>query len=456
MTFEVNGVDQRHWIEALYVQGGGKMKKILLIGLLIASMSFFGHLSASFSHAEDEVRIGVIYPLTGALAKTGVELRQLYLTLQEVINNKYPDWDMDIAATEGLPNLGRAKVKYFFGDHAVSPEKGIAEAERLITIKKCIALNGTYNSSVAAAISTTTERMKIPFVVTDASSPALTERGLKWLFRTWISDADYTRVLFDTVRDVFEPMAGRKLQKLALLHEDSMFGQDSAKMAMELAKERGYTVVEDLSFKTGTTSLSTEVMKLKSAQPDWIISTLFISDALLAVRTFEELNYQPPVHLSHNAGTAEMEFIRMVGDKAEGVCTRSGMSPDLVNLKPDAARFEALYKKLFDYPEDAEINPTYYHIFSGAYTLLYAINQAGTTDPEKLRKTLASITVPDKDILAPTVGGGFRFNEKGHNIGSVPLVAQLQSKNYWTIYPMEFATKKAIYPIPRWEELKGK
>jgi hypothetical protein len=42
---------------------------------------------------------------------------------------QHPDWDMKLAATEGLPNLGGAKVEFIFGDHGNSPEKGIAEAE---------------------------------------------------------------------------------------------------------------------------------------------------------------------------------------------------------------------------------------------------------------------------------------------------------------------------------------
>lgn len=425
----------------------GKVISVLIIGILFACTSF---IVPSVQAEPKEVRIGVIYPLTGPLAKTGVELRQIYLTLEEVINNKHPDWGMEMAATSGLPRLGGAKVKYIFGNHAMSPEKGIAEAERLITIEKCVALNGTYNSSVAAAISTTTERMKIPFVVTDASSPVLTERGLKWLFRTWISDADYTKVFFDAVRDVFEPAAKRKLQKVGLIYEDSLFGQDSAKAIKQLAKERGYTVVADVPFKTGTTSLVTEILKLKSAQPDWIASTLFISDALLFVKTCEQLDYQPLVHVSNNAGTSETEFIRLMGNKVTGLCSRTGMNADLVKSKPDAAKFEALYKKLFNIPKDATINPTYYHVFSGAYTLLYAINKAGTTDPEKVRETLESIMVPDKDILAPTVGGGFHFNNKHHNIGSVPLLVQMQEGKYWTIYPKKFATTKAIYPLPPW------
>ena len=416
---------------------------VSFIGILVLSIAFVNSPSLS---QEKEVRIGALYPLTGAAAKTGVEVRRLYLTLQEVINNKYPDWNMELAATEGLPNLGGAKVKMIFGDHAMSPEKGMAEAERLISSEKCVALIGTYNSSVAAAVSTVAERMKIPFVATDASSPSLTERNLKWFFRTTIKDTDYTKAFYDAVKEIFELKAGRKLTKLGLMYEDSLWGQDSAKVAKQLAQERGYQVVVDLPFRTGTTSLATEVQRLKAAQPDWIATNLFISDALLFVRTCEELNYQPPIHLSHGTGILEVEFLRMMAGKAEGYCSRLPMNADQGKFKPDLERFTALYKKLFDYPPDTVINPALASSFSGGYTLLYAINKAGSTDPQKILNALETIMVPDKNILAPTVGGGFHF-DKITNIGSVPLIAQMQGGTYWTIFPKQFATREAVYPM---------
>jgi branched-chain amino acid transport system substrate-binding protein len=63
------------------------------------------------------------------------------------------------------------------------PQKGRAEAERLITQEKVCAILGTYQSAVAVTISQICERYQIPFLSADNSSPSLHRRGLKFYFR---------------------------------------------------------------------------------------------------------------------------------------------------------------------------------------------------------------------------------------------------------------------------------
>ncbi len=79
-----------------------------------------------------EVVIGVIYPLSGASAQIGVDAQKAFETAAELINGNY-DYDLALAKGEGLPGLGGAKVRLVFADHQADPQKGRAEAERLIT-----------------------------------------------------------------------------------------------------------------------------------------------------------------------------------------------------------------------------------------------------------------------------------------------------------------------------------
>src|SRR5258708_1795214 len=94
-----------------------------------------------------EVVIGVIYPLSGASAQIGVDAQKAFETAADLINKSY-DFDLPLAKGEGLAGLGGAKVRLVFADHQADPQKGRAEAERLITQEKVCAIIGTYQSAV--------------------------------------------------------------------------------------------------------------------------------------------------------------------------------------------------------------------------------------------------------------------------------------------------------------------
>jgi branched-chain amino acid transport system substrate-binding protein len=110
-----------------------------------------------------EVVIGVIYPFSGASAQQGVDAQKAYETALDIINNNH-DYKLPLAKGEGLPSLEGAKVRLVFADHQSDPQKGRAEAERLITQEKVCAVIGTYQSAVAVTVSQLCERYGVPFM----------------------------------------------------------------------------------------------------------------------------------------------------------------------------------------------------------------------------------------------------------------------------------------------------
>src|ERR1700755_3265864 len=98
-----------------------------------------------------DIRIGLTYPLSGNAAQIGVDAQKAFETAAEVINNNY-DFDLPMAKGAGLPALGGAKVKLIFADHQSDPQKGRAEAERLITQEKVCAVVRTQQKSVGGPL----------------------------------------------------------------------------------------------------------------------------------------------------------------------------------------------------------------------------------------------------------------------------------------------------------------
>ena len=111
----------------------------------------------------NEIVIGALYPLSGASGASGVDARHALETAVDVINTSM-DLDLPLAKSAGLAGFDGAKVTVVYADHQGDPQKGRAEAERLITQRNVAALIGVYHSSVAATVSQTAERYAIPFL----------------------------------------------------------------------------------------------------------------------------------------------------------------------------------------------------------------------------------------------------------------------------------------------------
>ncbi len=413
----------------------------------MAVAAFLSLVSAPSAQTK-EVVIGVLYPMTGPVAQIGIDSVNAVKVALDIINNDM-NINVPLGKGAGLPNLGGAKVRIVVVDHQGKPDIGLAEAERLITQEKVHALFGAYFSSVTNTASQVAERMGIPMLNADSSSPALTERGFKWFFRTGPHDGHFSLAMFDFMRDL-EKKRGLKFKSVAILNEDTQFGADSAKVQEELAKKYGYEVVAKIPFRTGTTSLDAEIGRLKTANADVVLPSLYTSDAILLTRTARNLDYNPKMIIAQNAGYTDPRFVTEMGKEAEGAITRAPFALDLAARKPLIPLINDMFKKLSG---GRDISDVPSRVFTGFLTLADAINRAGSTDPAAIQKALRETNIPpDQLIMMPWTG--VKFDEKGQNAGVRAILQQLQGGSYHTIYPFELATKEPIYPIPAWSQRK--
>ena len=91
-------------------------------------------------------------PLSGPFAQPGRDVLAAAKGAQDIVNNKH-DLDLPLARTEGLPNLGGAKIELVVADHQGKPEIGRGEAERLSSREKGVARCGADHISGSAAAS---------------------------------------------------------------------------------------------------------------------------------------------------------------------------------------------------------------------------------------------------------------------------------------------------------------
>jgi branched-chain amino acid transport system substrate-binding protein len=396
-----------------------------------------------------EVVIGLPYPLSGPTASAGVDEKHVYELFADMVNGKEAMLPGAFyQKLKGLPGVGGgARLRLVFVDHQGKPDIGQSEAERLITQEKVHALIGAWQSSVTATTSQVAERMGLPFLNSESSSPGLTRRGFKWFFRTSPHDEHFSQAMFDFLADL-QKKKGLKLETVAISHEDTLFGTDSGKFQRALAQKYGYKIVADFAYRANATSLTAEVQKLKAANPDVWLPTSYQSDAILFVRTMKELDWNPKLIIAQNSGHIDPKFIEATGKDSDGYLSRSPFPSDRMDQSPLSKALNPGYrtrsgKDIYDLPARA---------FTGIVTLVDAINRAGSTDPEAIRKALVATDIKPENLIMPWTG--VRFDETGQNVGVRAIIMQLQGGKYQTVWPFEMATRDVVYPIPRWSERK--
>ena len=386
-----------------------------------------------------EVVIGVIYPLSGSSAQIGVDAQKAFETAADIINKDY-DFKLPLAKGEGLPGLGGAKVRLVFADHQADPQKGRAETERLITQEKVCAVIGTYQSAVAVTVSQTCERYQIPFLSADNSSPSLHRRGLKFYFRASPHDEMFSKAMFDFFDAIKKK--GTNIETLALFHEDTIFGTDSANAQTKLASERGYKIVADIKYRANSPSLTAEVQQLKAANADVLMPSSYTTDAILLVKTMGELGYKPKNIMAQDAGFSEKALYDAVGDRLEGAISRGSFSLDLAEKRP----MVGLINEMFKAKSGKDFNDYTSRQFMGLILMAEAINRAKSTDGEKIREALAATDMPGDVTIMPWKR--VKYDEMGQNNDADPVLLQYVGKKFVTIAPEQVAVSEAVWPMP--------
>jgi branched-chain amino acid transport system substrate-binding protein len=413
----------------------------------IAQVGFAMSLCLS-AHAQQEIRIGVIYPFTGAAASTGAELKSALELAADIINNGAKGIpNLPFSAGGGLPNLKGAKIKLIFADHQGNPQVGATETERLISQEKVVAVVGAYFSNVTATSSQVAERYRIPYLNPESSSATLTARKFKWFFRTTPHDDLFVHNFYEFLKDL-EAKKGVKVSRLGIFNENTLWGNETTKLETKLAQEKGYQIVKAIAYPAKSTQLTSEIQSLKSGNPQVVMQSSYLGDAIMSMKTYRELGFSPDMILANNAGFTDTEFIRTLGSDADFVITREVWSLDLAKNNPLIKQVNDLFYSRYKINFTGNSSRT----FTGLMALADAINRAGATEPEAIRKALVETNIPGSKLIMPWKG--IRFDETGQNALGAGILVQIIDGKYHTVWPFDLATRDIVWPMPKWEQRK--
>lgn len=375
--------------------------------------------------AQGTIKFGALYPFSGSLALLGDE--------------SFRGFEIAVEERNAAGGIDGRKIEFVKGD-AVDPNQAVGEARRLTSVDKVAAVFGTYSSSLSLAATQVTELAGVPYFEMGAISDPITERGFKYVFRSNPTARDFAVQTVDAVVDAVAPAVGITAGdlKVAIIHEDSLYGQTVSGFQKTRAKEKGLNVVEVLPYSAKAVDLTPVILRLKSAGADVVLATAYQNDAVLFFRQMKDQNFKPKAIIGAGGGHSLRDTMLAIGaENMEGTLdvdfTQYATNP---KAAPGLEEFKAKYKAKY------AMEPRSGHSlanYMGAKVFFDAIAAAKSTDADKVRAQVLKVDIPAGQT--PT-GWGAKFSEQGQNTRAQPFLMQWQGGNLVTVFPEAAAVAK--------------
>jgi branched-chain amino acid transport system substrate-binding protein len=367
------------------------------------------------------IKIGILQPVTGALAQDGEYGR---LGAEIALN--------ELNAVGGIKSMGGAKLEMVFGDARSNPEGGTAEVERMQG-EGVAAIVGGFASPIVLASSQAASRYDIPYICDVGVSDQIVSRGLKNTFRFGPGFGAVTSTALENLVKLNDA-AGKPAKTVVIVHEDGLFGSGMAKLLQTQLPPRGFEILETIAHPTPSRDMSNVALRIRALNPDLVIPSSYYAEFVLLARTMQQQRIRPKgVYAILNGAASNFRFVREFADAANLVMDCNHWADP---RKPKTALVKAEAEKggrfwLYNTPLN----------YSCVRLLADAIERAGSADRGKITEALAASTFADHIMpYGPT-----KF-VNGQNTGAAPVNTQVQNGDIKVIFPTEFADAKPVFP----------
>ncbi len=366
-----------------------------------------------------EVKIGIINPLTGPLAKIGETNKRAFDMAVE-----------DVNAAGGIKALGGAKLRIAWGDTQTKPAIGAAETERLISREGVPIMLGSYSSGVMVPSSAVGQKLKTPFFAYISVADIITKRGFEYVFRLNAPATLWSVAQSQYLADLNK--SGAKVEKIALFYEDTDWGQDTAKAHRKFAQEYGLKIVADEPYPARSTDLTVKLLKVKGANPDVLIPTSYIADAILIAETRQRIGWTDVLVCHGGGGALEPEYLGL-GKIVEGEVTVNHFNYDSHEVaRKINDRFRAKY--------GVDMNGNAAIAYQAVIVVAEAMELAKSVDKDAIREAMAKVTIePGPKLIMPYKR--IKFDNTGQNDSQL-LVTQNVGGRFVTVWPEKLAAAK--------------
>ena len=369
-----------------------------------------------------------------ALAATGRDAREGVLTKEG-----YEFWKDYVNAHGGIRAGGKTyKVEIQYADDETNAQTSARLVEKFINQDHVNFVLGPYGSATAFASAAVVERYKVPMVEGNGSSEKIFNQGFHYIFAVLSPARRYLEGILDLALH-----ESPRPKTVAVVAANDLFSLEVAQGAADYAQAHGMQVVYNNKYPADTTDVSSIASAIKAANPDIILNGGHLQDALLLQKAFKEQNVDAKAY-GYSVGPDTPDFRKSLGNDANYVFGGTQWSPTakyrgapgfIGDSKTYARAFQAKYGHVPDY-HNAESTAT-------CLAFQYAIANAGSLDPQKVRDALAALNVV-------TFYGILKFDQRGINVFKPMAVNQIQKGELVTVWPTGVQSRKPAYPTPPW------
>lgn len=405
-----------------------RLLRLCFVVLLMASPFSFGTAAAQ---ADDTTIV-----FGAALAATGREAREGALTKEG-----YDFWKDYVNSHGGIKAGGKTyKVDIQYADDESTAQTSARLVEKFINEDHVNFILGPYGSATSFAAAAVVERYKVPMVESNGASEKIFNQGYKYTFAVLSPARRYLEGVLDMALH-----ANPKPKTVAVVAANDLFSLEVAQGAADYAQSHGIQVVYNNKYPADATDVSGVVSAIKSANPDLILNGGHLQDALLLQKGFKEQNVLAKAY-AYSVGPDTPDFRKSLGKDADyvfggtqwSVTAKYSGAPGFISSSQEFAKaFEAKYGHAPDYHNADSA--------AGCLAFQYAIQNAGSLDPQKVRDALSNLNVV-------TFYGPLRFDSRGINIYKPMAVNQIQNGQLVTVWPRIVADGIPEYPTPEWSK----
>lgn len=366
----MNGVRERHWLA------------LAIAASLLAA-------SAAAAADPEPYKIGTILSVTGPAAFLGDDMKK--------------GAEIAVAEINGAGGINGHKIEWIFYDAESQAAKGVNAAKRLIEQDQvAIIVGGGNMSGIALGMAPLTEKAKMPFISTEgavAIVAPVAER--QYEFKTTLDDAQVIRRGID-----FWHKMG--IKKVALLADNSGFGQGAAAQMHEIAPREGIEIVYE-TFTPSDTTLVPQLTRIKEADVQAILCWTTAPSGVVFLKEVQQLGLGDKM-IMHGFGFVSQRYMELAGDAANGLLLIGQKFPvgaDLPANDPVKQQVEKL-TSAFDKAYGKAPNQFVAQTYDAMYMAKYALEKGGS-DHEKIRAALEGLQG------FKGLGGTFNFSKDRHS-----------------------------------------